>query len=222
MTARVSHTSESRYPWTSVFAGVAILLSCIAPAFAGMQYIPDPVYQSFDPADTSPMQDMLDLANGGDVRAQYILGDLYAKGKGGLAKNEKEGARWFEIAAKNGYFEAFIRLAALAKRQKNPVEAYKWYILAMHYMDYGPWRSYAAKAQNELEQNAKLTPADYDEAHKAASQWREAQRSAAEEEKAREAAAARQRKKELDAAQKKMGKMMGPPRPEPKKEEKRP
>jgi TPR repeat protein len=200
----------------AVFIAAFLLTLCAGTARAGeMKYIPDPVYQSFNPSDTSPMQDMIDLANGGDIRAQYILGDLYAKGKGGLSKDEKAGARWFEIAAKNGYYEAFIRLAALARRQDKPVDAYKWYTLAMHYMDYGPWRDYAETARDALEKNHKFTQTELDEARKDGNLWRAAQRRAAEEEEEREAVAAKQRKKELDAAQKKMGKMMGPPKPEP-------
>lgn len=184
---------------------LALLLAPAAlPARAEtMTYIPDPVYQSFDPAETSPMQDMLDLANSGDVRAQYILGDMYAKGKGGLAKDEKQGAKWFETAAKNGYFEAFIRLAALAKHRDDAVGAYKWYTLALHYMDYGPWRKHADDARDALEKAHKFTSAERDAAHREINEWKTAMRRAREEEKAREAAAAKQRRKELDALQKK-------------------
>jgi TPR repeat protein len=156
-------------------------LMCGASAYADMQYPSDPVYQSLDPADPSPMQDMIDLAKGGDARAQYILGDLYSKGKGGLPKDSKKSADWFETAAKNGYFESFIRLAALARHQGKPVEAYKWYTLGTYYLDSREWRQHADKARDVIEKETPLKSEDIDSARKEANVWRSTQRREAEE-----------------------------------------
>lgn len=156
-------------------------LSCLAALFlicapvaaqAGLKYMPDPVYKPLDPAEDSPMQDMIVLAEEGDVRAQYILGDLYSKGKGGLPKDYKQSAKWFELAAKNGYYEALVRLAALARRQKKVIEAYRWYSLAAEHLGHGPWRRHAAAAKEELKKSASLTPEHLATARKDANIWK--------------------------------------------------
>jgi TPR repeat protein len=172
------------------------LLCAALPARAEtMKYIPDPVYQSFDPAEESPMQEMIDLAKGGDIRAQYILGDLFAKGKGGLARNERTGAKWFEEAARNGYHEALVRLAAVAKRRKRPIEAYKWYSLAITNLRPGPWRAHAEDARAELVKTAGLSADDLDIARKDANKWNNDAKRFREEQREQARRAAREAEK---------------------------
>jgi TPR repeat protein len=162
----------------------ALLLLCLpVAAQAGLKYMPDPVYKPLDPAEDSPMQDMLILAEDGDVRAQYILGDLYSKGKGGLPKDFKQSARWFDLAAKNGYYEALVRLGALAKRQKKPVEAYRWYALAAEHLGHGPWRKHAAAEKDAIKKESELTPEDLTAARKAANLWKSELREYQEEQR---------------------------------------
>lgn len=158
---------------TGIIAICAALLVA-APAFAGSKiaYIPDPVYQSFDPEMGSPMQEMIHLAENGDVRAQFILGDLYAKGKGGLKKSERRGAKWFETAAKNGYYPGLVRLAAIAKRKKKPVDAYKWYTLAVKLMPRrDPWALHAETAREALVKDFDMKADQMDEGKKEANVW---------------------------------------------------
>ena len=52
------------------------------------------------------------LANLGDPAAQTLLGEIYARGLG-VARDEKESARWYGIAAKAGVAEAQFRYALL-------------------------------------------------------------------------------------------------------------
>ena len=107
-----------------------LFLSLCAPAQAAVvRYLEDPVYIKINKEDEHPMDDLMLLAKGGDARAQFILGDLYSKGKGGLAKNRVKARYWFEISARHGYTAAFIRLAALAKRSRDYIGAYQWYTL---------------------------------------------------------------------------------------------
>jgi TPR repeat protein len=105
------------------------------------------------------MDDLVKLAEQGDVRAQYILGDMYGKGKGGLGRNLVKSRYWFESAALRGYDPAFTRLAALAKRQKDPVEAYKWYTLGISHTS-GKLSRWSKKAR----ENLKLSGKQQDEA----------------------------------------------------------
>lgn len=151
---------------------LTMLLSFALPLSAGaIEYYPDPVYERLAPEDPHPMDDMIAEAKDGDARAQFILGDLYSKGKGGLPKDDRKAYGWFNTSAKSGYAVAFVRLASLAKRQKKPVEAYKWYTLAVDYMDDRDWHKYAVSARDELAEKSKLTDEQKADAKKQANLW---------------------------------------------------
>jgi localization factor PodJL len=67
------------------------------------------------PADT-PLQKLTALANGGNVKAQAVLGFSYLDGTNGVSVNEAEGARWLERAANSGDAMAAYRLGTLYER----------------------------------------------------------------------------------------------------------
>lgn len=141
-----------------------------ATAKADIPYHQDPVYKEIHGDDQTPMDDIIDYAKTGDVRAQFILGDLYAKGKGGLPQNTKEARRWFEESASHGYAHSFIRLAALAKRENKPVEAWKWYTLAIDSLDDTDKRRFVINARRDL----RLTEENADIARQAMKTWKSA------------------------------------------------
>ncbi len=155
-----------------------------------LTYYEDPVYKPISDGDEHPMSELLDLAEKGDTRAQFILGDLYAKGKGGLVKSEEKGAQWFTESAKNGYGPSFIRLAALAKRRGDHVAAWSWYDLGSSYAG-GKDGRYAARARDALERDTQLSDADISAARQLSSDFRRA-RDEAEEKRAVAARAARE------------------------------
>ena len=72
-------------------------------------------------------------AEQGDARAQNLLGDLYAKGKG-APQDYSLAAKWYRQAAEKGLAAAQGNLAALyaagAGVNIDPTEAVKWYRLA--------------------------------------------------------------------------------------------
>lgn len=160
----------------SVFAASLLLPLCATSTAMAekITYFSDPVFQRTSTEEPHPMDDIIALAEGGDVRAQYILADLYAKGKGGLVKTEKTARIWFQRSAQNGYAPSFFRLAAIAKRGKKPVEAYQWYTLAIETFRSGPDQQYAIRARNALAEDAKLTPDQIKEARKDAADWKDA------------------------------------------------
>lgn len=166
---------------------IIFLLLASIPAQADLKYYPDPVYKKLNAEDHHPMDDMLDLAKQGDVRAQFILGDMYAKGKGGLPRDFTEAKRWFEESAMHGYGQSFIRLAALAKREKNPIEAWQWYTLAIDALE-GDFRKVAIDARRELTEQAELSDEHIKEARQAIRDWKDMQgdRLRAERDAARE------------------------------------
>src|SRR4051812_20199 len=114
---------------------LALLLLAIVPAQAELQYYPDPPHKKLAPDEPMPMDDMVDLAKQGDPRAEFILGDLYQKGKGGVAKDWKESRHWFELSGMHGYGQSFVRLAAQAKHEGDPELAWQWYTLAIDSLD---------------------------------------------------------------------------------------
>ena len=145
--------------------------------------------------DPHPMEDLLLLGDEGDSRAQFILGDLYGKGKGGLPRNIGKARDWFEKSARGGYVQSFIRLAALEKRVNKPEDAYKWYTLAVDTLPSGE-KKWAQTARDTLAKEQNLTPDQIKAAKKAAQDWKKA---TAEAEKA--ARAAREQKAKEDAKQ---------------------
>jgi TPR repeat protein len=54
------------------------------------------------------------LADQGDAKAQYRLGDMYSLGAGGTPKDADDADRWFRKAANQGYISALIRQGSLA------------------------------------------------------------------------------------------------------------
>jgi len=88
----------------------------VAPA--PVKPVPDNAQQAAaqpKPAET-PVQKLTALANGGNVKAQAVLGFSYLDGTNGLSVNEAEGARWLERAANSGDAMAAYRLGTLYER----------------------------------------------------------------------------------------------------------
>lgn len=166
-----------------------VLLFFSTAAVADIPYYPDPVYKKFGDADHSPIEDMVDFAKQGDVRAQFILGDLYSKGKGGMPKDLKEARHWFGESAIHGYAHSFLRLAALAKHDNNPLEAWQWYTLAIDALE-DDRRRFAVEARKELVDAAKLDSKNIAAARGAMKDWEDARddRLRAEKKLAREKA----------------------------------
>jgi len=164
----------------------ALLTLCLAaPAVAdGIKYYEDPVYVKMSKDDPHPMQDLLDLADQGDSRAQFILGDLYGKGKGGLGKNQVKSRFWFETAARNGYTMGFVRLAAMAKRERDLTAAYKWYTLDIDHAS-GKERHWSEDRRDEL----KLSKNEMRAAHEDLNDWLSKREKQLADEKDRERAA---------------------------------
>lgn len=67
-------------------------------------------------AQQTSAQKLTALANGGNVRAEAVLGFSYLDGSNGFSVNEAEGARWLERAADSGDAMAAYRLGTLYER----------------------------------------------------------------------------------------------------------
>jgi TPR repeat protein len=200
---------------TRVLALILVMVTFAGGAqAAGVRYYEDPVYKQLAPEDPHPMEDLVNLADQGDTRAQFIIADLYGKGKGGLAKNQVKSRYWFETAARKGYTMAFIRLAAMAKRNKDYVGAYKWYSLSM---DDGTSRErkWSDKAREKLVKDAKLSKDDIRSAREDMNDWKSKRQQALAEER-EHAQAAREAAKLNDAdTPKVLGGTGQKPRPQP-------
>jgi hypothetical protein len=169
--------------WTAFVPMTVMLAALTLPGAAtaeGIKYYEDPPFVKIAKDEPSPMEDLTALAEQGDVRAQYILGDMYGKGKGGLAKNHVLAQYWFETAARHGYTAAFIRLAALAKRESDEAEAYKWYTLDA---DHAATKEaqWSKTARDKLAADNDMSKDDIRAAEKAAKGWLEGQGKAMKE-----------------------------------------
>ncbi len=89
----------------------------------------------------------LELAQQGDVRAQYDLGNMYLKGKG-VNIDEQKAFEWLEKAAKKGYSKAEYKLGYLFLKGKgtsrNHAKAAKWLQRAAR-QGYSPAQFYLGK-----------------------------------------------------------------------------
>ena len=167
-----------------------------------VKYFEDQPYQKLNKDDPHPMDEMIQMAETGDTRAQFILGDLYSKGQGGLPKDLKTARAYFERSARHGENFSFIRLAALAKREKNAKEAYMWYTLAADRLSYGPARKHALTARDALAGDAPLSQEDVRAAKTAADDWKMESGRLLREERAAEEMRAKEEKEKQKMAQK--------------------
>jgi uncharacterized protein len=73
------------------------------------------------------------LAHNGDVKAQFILGDMYRRGLG-VSQNDTEAVKWYRKAADQGYARAQLDLGFMYATgrgvPKDLGECVKWYRLA--------------------------------------------------------------------------------------------
>lgn len=169
-TVKAEAPAETAAVQANVAEGVEILPEAPRPKSNHVEYVEDPVYVPLGGPNNHPMQELFDLAEDQDPRAQYILADLYSKGKGGIGKNVELAKMLFEHSAKLGNHDSLIRLAALAKRDNNKIEAYKWYELATARLTNGETLRWAREHRNALDLNL----ADRRKAEEAAKTWERA------------------------------------------------
>jgi len=103
----------------SRFIGVFILSLCCSFAYAdNSDYIWNQQFEK-----------KIVLAESGDVKAQYDIGNMYLKGQG-TAKNASEAFKWFEKAAGKKYARAEYKLGYLYHRgegvRKSNKKAFRW------------------------------------------------------------------------------------------------
>lgn len=113
------------------------------------------------------LQEWQPLANQWDADAQFLIGSLYAEGKG-VSQNEKEAVRWWRFAATQRHVHAQHHLGhAYAIGQGVPVDivqAHMWLSLAM-----AQGQKKALEERDELA--TKMTAAQIAEAERLAQEW---------------------------------------------------
>ena len=100
----------------------------IAPAVADAF---DDAFNAYNNGDyATALQRFAPLAQGGDIRAQHMMGRMYSEGEG-IQKNDAEGARWYQLAADRGDTVSQLSLGTMYVNgrgvARNFVEAYKWF-----------------------------------------------------------------------------------------------
>ena len=78
-------------------------------------------------------QELLPLAEQGDVDAQYSLGGMYYRGYG-VPENNAKAVKWYRKAAEQGHADAQVNLGYMYDNgnglPENDAEAVKWYLKA--------------------------------------------------------------------------------------------
>lgn len=143
-------------------AAIILVLSFAAPLAAGPLEDADAAYARGDYA--AALQFYRPLAEDGNYPAQFVLGTMYATGRG-VPQNYVEAANWYRKAAEQGFSFAQFNLASMyAKGEGVPQddgEAAKWTRRAA---DQG--HLYAQTALGGYYALGKGVPQDYVEAHK--------------------------------------------------------
>ncbi len=111
------------------FIGV-LLAGWAAPAWAD-QF--DDAFNDYNSGQFGAARAMLKpLAQGGDVRAQYLLGRIYSEGEG-VAKNDAEGIKWYRLAANNGDVVSQLVLGTMYVNgrgvERDLAQAYSWFTI---------------------------------------------------------------------------------------------
>jgi uncharacterized protein len=104
-----------------------------------------------------------------DAEAQYLLGDMYAKGEG-TPQDTKEAVRWYKACAEQGNAKAQFNLAFMYQYGLGAPQDYK----SAHMW----WNLQAANGDEDAKGNRdtvarEMTSADISEAQQMASDWME-------------------------------------------------
>ena len=95
-----------------------LFLASVAPAVARAAEVWEDCYGLLDPAhDIAVFPACKDLAEQGEVRAQYAVGVMYTKGKG-VRQDYAEAAKWFRKAAAQGHAKAQTNLGNMYDKGK--------------------------------------------------------------------------------------------------------
>lgn len=139
---------------------VMILTPSMAQA-EPISYFTDPVHPSVEKEyQGHPLAHLKNLAEQkNDSRAQFMMGDMLSKGKGGFAQNIDKAYAFFQFSAKGHNPHAFIRLAAIDEKRGHLIGAYQWYYFGSKYFPKGEKRIYMIRQKNRLARENEFTHA---------------------------------------------------------------
>lgn len=99
----------------------------------------DELYKAINEEDASiSIMRLRTLAEKGNMKAQYALGNRYDEGLG-ARKNQKEASKWYLLAAKQGMKEAQLEIGLMYSQgkgvRKSHRQAVKWFLNAARQRD---------------------------------------------------------------------------------------
>ncbi len=116
---------------------------------------------------TTALSIFTSLVKQGDPMLQLYIGSMYERGEG-VAEDAAEAARWYRLAADQGYVDAQLNLAEMYFNgigvARDHVQAYKWWSLAAAQGDDSARESLALVTRQ-------MTAAQIDAAQKLVAQW---------------------------------------------------
>lgn len=141
----------------------AIIASLLFYASSSFAYIYDE-----DVVTQEDIATWMEQAKNGDPEAEFNLGEAYLKGEGGLDKDEKEAAKWYQKSADQGYVDAEFAMGFVYRggggRPMNKVLSYMWFDIAAKSGD-----DRAFELRNDV--GWSMTQPEIDEARKLSRRW---------------------------------------------------
>ena len=139
-------------PLHGAIAALIVALSLILPpSVARADYAG--ALAAFNEGDyATALAEFTPMAQRGDTRAQFHLGEMYFNGWG-VEADHREAFRWYRRGAENGYGAAQLRLGSMLAlglgADMNLGDAYYWLVLSVLWSD-GPMRRHGLQALQDV------------------------------------------------------------------------
>lgn len=161
-----------RQLWRVAVVVIILAAGTSAPAVAADPF--DEAFNDYMAGDfKTAIQKMAALGQGGDVRAQYMMGRMYSEGEG-TAQDDSAAAKWYQVAADRGDVVSQLSLGTFYVNgrgvPRNYVEAYKWFTL----VSLSDNRTAVGQALDVRDLITQLmTPGQVDQGDRLAVEWRQ-------------------------------------------------
>ncbi|MCE2510041.1 MAG: sel1 repeat family protein [Alphaproteobacteria bacterium] len=110
----------------------------------------------------------------GNQSSQYNLGLLFSLGHAPIQRSDRQALQWFTMAAEQGHAKAQSNLGAMHAlglgTEKNLVQAYKWFTLAVN--SYPPGEDREQEMKNLTRASEEMAPVQVELAKKLAEEWK--------------------------------------------------
>ncbi len=163
----------------ATFAGLALIAALCAGFTLGLTV---PAWAGFDEGlaawmrrdYASAIHELRPLAEQGNAKAQYMIGDMYSRGLG-VPQDYAKALHWHRKAAEKGYARAQFALGTMYGLGRGVtqdyLQAHVWFNIAVSNLPPGKVRDAAVESRDDVVAK-RMTPAQISEAQKLAREWK--------------------------------------------------